>query len=301
MFDPGEHRSECEKYLGHHLGCQVELVRAERLKKGTRTAPWQLVVNTDRGQKSYLLQLDPRNLEFEYQMLEVMAAVPVPTPRAYGLDLEGDALGVPCFFSDFVAGETLLGPMQAGEAWAEELYINAVCQLQAVTEEDLGSMAQRLERVTAEDVLDDAYGALKRRSLPLADAAYRALKARMPDFPPVLFSNGDLWLENFLVKGERLAGVIDFPNATFSDPVYEFLLSFFVSPGLQGRGIEERYCRRLGVDPAILHWYHGLEYLDTWRWVLETGESFVHHTAESLEANLQQWLASQATRRMSWL
>ena len=108
----------------------------------------------------------------------------------------------------------------------------------------------------------------------------------MPKLPPVRFSNGDLWLENFIVKDRKLAGVIDFPGATFSDPIFEFLLSFFVSPELQGRGIEERYCRQIGYDPAILHWYHGLEYFDTWRWVLVTGEGFVHHTAESLENEL---------------
>jgi hypothetical protein len=67
-------------------------------------------------------------------------------------------------------------------------------------------------------------------------------------------------------------------------------LSFFVSPELKGRGIEERYCRRMGVDPAILHWYHGLEYFETWRYVLLTGRNFVHHTAENLEANLKKWL-----------
>jgi hypothetical protein len=74
-------------------------------------------------------------------------------------------------------------------------------------------------------------------------------------------------------------------------------LSFFVSPGLQGRGIEERYCQRIGYDPAILQWYHGLEYLDTWRWVLLTGKGFVHHTAASLEADLEKWLDAQSRFR----
>ncbi len=199
-------------------------------------------------------------------------------------------MGVTCFFSDFVEGQTLLGPMLAGEVWAEELYISTVCKLQAVTEDQLGDLALGLERETAEDVLEDAYATLKSKSLPLADAAYQELKRRMPKLPPVRFSNGDLWLENFIVQDRKLAGVIDFPGAGFSDPIFEFLLSFFASPKLQGRGIEARFCRQIGVDPTILDWYHGLEYFDTWRWVLATGESFVHHTAESLELELQQWL-----------
>lgn len=64
-----------------------------------------------------------------------------------------------------------------------------------------------------------------------------------------------------------------------------------MEPRLQGHGIEERFCRRLGYDPAILHWYHGLEYFDTWRGVLQHGQPFVHHTAESLEADVRAWLS----------
>ena len=180
--------------------------------------------------------------------------------------------------------------MLAGETWAEELYIDTVCQLQAITESELGSIAGKLNRETASDVLDEAYAYLKNQSLPLANAAYQELKKSMPKLPPVRFSNGDLWLENFIVRDKNLAAVIDFPNASFSDPIFEFLLSFFVSPELQGRGLEEKYCLQAGYDPAILPWYEGLEYFDTWRWVLITGESFVHHTAENLETNLQKWL-----------
>ncbi len=289
MFDPNEHRAQCEMYLGRFLGGGVEFIQAQRLPQSTREAPWRLDVRVNGAAQSYVLQLGS-DIEYEYQVLKAVESIPVPTPRVYGLDVQGEALGVACFFSDFIAGESLLGPVQAGEAWAEDLYINTVCALQAVADEDLGGVAHKLKRETAGDVLEDAYADLKSKSLPLADTAYRALKARMPSLPPVRFSNGDLWLDNFIVQDGKLAGVIDFEEAAFSDPIFEFLLSFFVSPELQGRGLEERYCRRIGYDPAILQWYHGLEYFDTWRWVLLTGENFVHHTAASLEMNLSKWL-----------
>lgn len=290
MFDPNDHRTQCEKYLSSYLDCQVDFIQAKMLTKSTREAPWRLDVKVNGIARSYVLQIDSRNIEHEYQVLKTMESIPISTPRVYGLDLLGEALGIVCYFCDFIEGESLLGPMLAGETWAEELYIDTVCELQAVTDDDLGSVAHRLKRETAEDVLEDAYVCLKSRSLPLADTAYRELKVRMPTLPPVRFSNGDLWLDNFIVQDGKLAGVIDFQGAVFSDPIFEFLLSFFVSPELQGRGIEERYCRKIGYDPAILHWYHGLEYFDTWRWVLVTGENFVHHTAESLEMNLDKWL-----------
>lgn len=290
MFDPNEHRTKCEKYLSQNLEGQVDFIQAEKLAKSTRETPWRLEVRVNGHAQSYVLHLDLRNMDYEYQVLEVMEEVPIPTPRVYGLDLQGLALGVACFFSDYIEGESMLGPMLAGETWAEGLYINSVCKLQAVTEDQLGNIAQEITRETADSVLDDAYATLKSKSLPLADVVYKELKTRMPELPPVRFSNGDLWLDNFIVQDGELAGIIDFPNATFSDPIYEFLLSFFVEPALQGRGIEERYCLQIGYDPSILHWYHGLEFFDIWRWVLVTGKGFVHHTAESLEKDLRKWL-----------
>jgi aminoglycoside phosphotransferase (APT) family kinase protein len=290
MFDPNEHPAECEKYLSRYLEWPVEFFQAEKLAKSTREAPWRLDVNVNDGPQSYVLQLDESNIENEYQVLKVMERIAIPTPRVYGLDLQGEALGVACFFSDFIEGETLLGPMLAGETWAEELYIDTVIKLQAITEDELGSVAHGLERESAEDVLEEAYDYLKGKSLPVAETAYEKLKSSMPKTPPFRFSNGDLWLENFIVKDRKLTGVIDFPNATFSDPIFEFLLSIFVLPEIQGRGIEERYCNQIGYDPVILNWYHGLEYFDTWRWVLVTNEGFVHHTAESLQLDLQKWL-----------
>jgi aminoglycoside phosphotransferase (APT) family kinase protein len=240
-----------------------------------------------------VLQLDTRGMENEYQVLKAVESIPLPTPRAFGLDMQGKALGVPCFFSEFIEGESLLGPVQAGEIWAENLYLDTVCKLQAVTDDDLGKIAQDLDRITAEDVLEQAYTSLKSRSLSLADAVYQKLKKEMPTLPPVRFSNGDLWLDNFIVRDRKLAGIIDFQGAGFSDPVFEFLLSFFVSPELQGRGIEERFCRRIGINPAVLRWYRGLEYFDVWPWLLKTGKSFVHHMSESVEMNLKKWLESE--------
>lgn len=293
MYDPNKNHDKIENYFSKSLGYQVKFVQAKMLTKSSQEAPWKIVIEADGTEKSYVFQLNPKTIEYEFQVLKTMERIPIPTPVAYGLDKSGVEIGTPCYFCDFIEGETLLEPMLSGEQWAEDLYIEAVCDLQSVTEEDLGKFAKKLKFETAEDVLEDAYSELKKRSLPLAEVAYQILKKSIPELPPVRFSNGDLWLENFIVKDQKLAGVIDFPNATFSDPIFEFLLTFFVSSELQGRGIEERFCRKLGYDFSILHWYHGLEYFDTWRWVLKTGEDFVHHTAESLEIDIRKWLEDE--------
>jgi aminoglycoside phosphotransferase (APT) family kinase protein len=290
MFDPNEHVKECELYLSRCLGYPVGLIRAKMLAQSSRQAPWRLDVLANGVEFAYVLQLDERGMEHEYRILKALESIAFPTPGVYGLDIPGEILGVPCFISDFIDGESMLKPMLTGETWAEALYLDSVCSLQAVTRADLGEAGSGLGAETAEEVLENTHAHFEDKPHPLAEAMYKKLKATLPQFPPVLFSNGDLWLENFITRDQKLAGVIDFQHAGFSDPIFEFLLSFFVSPELKGRGIEERYCDRIGVDPIILHWYRGLEFFDAWRWTFISGKSFVHHTADSLQADIKNWL-----------
>jgi aminoglycoside phosphotransferase (APT) family kinase protein len=290
-FDPIEHRAQCEHYLGRALGAGVRLVAATRLQQSTRAAPWRLDVEVDGEARAYVLKLDPRRMEHEYRVLRALESLPLPAPRAYGWDPEGTALGRPCFFEEFVAGESLLPPLIAARAWAEDLYLDTACALQAITREQLAPVAGWLGAgESAADVLDDAYRYFQAHPQALAGAAYARLRATMPALPEVRFSNGDLWPDNLLVRDGRLAGVVDWALAGFSDPLYEFLLPFFLRPELRGRGLEERYCRRLGLDPGLLSWYHGLEFFDSWRWVLVTGQPYEQHTVESLAADLARWL-----------
>ena len=291
VFNPNECVAACQDYLSRSLGKPVRLLGAEQLTKSTRQAPWRLDIDIEGSLQSFVLRLGIRNGEHEFAVLQAMEAIPIPTPRAYGWDPDGLALGHPCFFYDFIQGESLLGPVRAGEPWAEALFLDTVCALQSVTREQLSSIEARLkEEVTAEGVLEEASMYFKANPNRLAEAVYARLRKTMPSPPAVRFSNGDLWLGNLIVRDRRLVGVIDFERAGFSDPIFEFLLSFFVEPQLRGRGIEERYCRRMGFDASVLPWYHGLEYFDTWRWVLSTGESFVQYTAENLPQALAQWL-----------
>ena len=291
-FIPNEQAARIEDYLGQVLGTKVRLIHARELAQSTREAPWRLDVEVGGGARSLVLRLASKRIEHEYRMLRAVEGIRVPAPRAYGWDPAGEALGVPCFFYDYVKGESLLDPMLAGHAWADELYIDTACALQSVTRDQLESVGDLLgEGETAADVLEDAYAYFQEHPHPLAEAAYAKLKETQPPLPEPRFSNGDLWPDNLIVRDGQLAGVIDWALAGFSDPIFEFLLPFFLRPALRGRGIEGRYCERMGFDAAVLRWYHGLEFFDSWRWVRLTGEPYEQHTDESLEADLGRWLA----------
>lgn len=288
-------RQRCEEYMSRALGCRLRLTGASALPKSTRDAPWRLDTEVDGTTRSYVLRLGSRGLEHEYWALRAMEEIALPTPRAYGWDPAGENLGEPCFFSDFVAGESLLGPLLAHEPWAEELYIDAVCHLQSISREQLISIADHLgEDETAADVLETAYGSLRGQPDPLVEQAYARLKRTMPPLPATRFSNGDLWPDNFIVRDGKLVGIIDWANAAFSDPIFEFLLLFFLRPEVCGRGLEERYCQRMGFDLGVLPWYRGLEYFDSWHWVAKLGEPFEQHSEDTLRRDLAFWMEGQA-------
>jgi aminoglycoside phosphotransferase (APT) family kinase protein len=290
-FDPNEQRTRCEQYLGQALGSPVRLVGAQKLPKSTRDAPWRLDVEVEGRARSYVLRLESRNIEHEYEVLRAVASLPVPAPRAYGWDAEGEAMGVRCFFYDFVEGASLLAPLLAGEVWAEDLYIETARALQSITRQQLSPVLHLFgEGESAADVLEDAYAYFQDDPQPLAEAAHARLKETMPALPGTRFSNGDLWPDNLIVRDGQLAGIIDWAHAGFSDPFFEFLLPFYLRPELRGRGLEARYCQRMGFDPELLPWYHGLELLDSWRWVRRLGQPYEQHTDESLQADLARWL-----------
>ena len=107
LFNPNEHQAECEVYLSRTRKRQVRFVHAELLTKRTRDAPWRLDAEGSGGIRRYVLRLEIRRSEHEYEVLRARVSVPIPTPQVYGWHPAGKAFGVLCFLSDFVEGETL--------------------------------------------------------------------------------------------------------------------------------------------------------------------------------------------------
>jgi aminoglycoside phosphotransferase (APT) family kinase protein len=296
-FNPDLQRADCERYVSQSLGETTHLRGAAPLTKSTREAPWRLDVEVGGGDRSYVLRLGGRNVEHEFRVLEVMMGVRIPSPRVYGWDPEGSSLGAPCFLSDYIEGESLLGPLLKHERWAEDLYIDTAVTLQSISRDELGpDKALFEEDESASHFLETANAYFQETDTQLAHQVYEQLKRTQPPAPRSRFSNGDLYPDNLLVRDRELVGVIDWEGAGFSDPIYEFLLTFFVCPSLRGRGIEERYCRMMNFDPGHLLWYRGLELFDTWHWVVKKGKPFVHYTDEVLREALVSWLGSVESR-----
>jgi len=284
------------RVLGSVVGAPIRTIRTTPLGASSRETPWRVDLETAEDSTTVLARFGKSCSRTEVLALEAVKEHPLPAPVVLHWDPDGAELGTPLFVSTFVEGDPLLEAMKANEPWADALYIETVCALQSVAEDDLppGVAAQLDGSDSALTVLEEAYAGFAKPN-PLAEAAYRRLKETQPEFPIDRFSNGDLWPENLLVRGQRLVGIIDWQHAGFGDPIYEFLLPFFLVPELRDRGIEEAYCQRMGFDPRLLHWYHGLEFFDSLRWVLKLGEPYMIHTAESLQRDLATWSEGSAS------
>lgn len=281
-----------ERFLGEQLNQDVSDLSTASLGASSRETPWRIDFKSADVQQSVLLRYGSSCSKNEVTALRAMEHHDLPTPKVLAWDEWGEALGVPIFVSEFITGESLLVPMKAGKDWACDLYIDVVCRVQAIRADELpnGAAATLEIAESAADVLEDAYRMFSDKDA-LVESAYRTLVKTMPSLPDQQFSNGDLWPDNLLVHGQKLVGIIDWQHAGFSDPLFEFLLPFFLVPELRDRGIEERFCERKGIDPKVLGWYHGLEFFDSLRWVQKTGKPYEMHTADTLCADLEQWIA----------
>ena len=290
---PGVDTTRLDRALSAALGRPTRTTKATALGESSRATPWRVEVDSGGDPLALLVRYGESVSSNEVTALEAMADHPIPTPLILLWDESGDAVGEPLFVTEFIDGEPLLPAMVAGEEWAVDLYIETVCALQDITELDLpeGTAEQLGVADSAVDVIETAYGRFVRPE-PLHETAYRRLMETLPEIPEPAFSNGDLWPENILVREQKLVGVIDWQHAGWTDPLFEFLLPFFLVPELRNRGIEERFCERKGFDTSLLHWYHGVEFFDSLSIVLKLGRPYEMHTADTLTRDLEAWLRS---------
>ncbi len=287
-------------YLSDSLDVPVRVSSFSELPASSRSAPVYIESTVGGIDRSFVFRCGASVSVHEYNILRALMNHPLPSPGAYGWEEAEKYFGETGFFYDYVEGASLLPPMLDGESWAFDVYIEAALLLDSVKRSCFYNTYPALsDGESAEDILHDTYHYLFRSRKKLAavpggdsldlETVYRTLADTIPVQPALRFSNGDLYPDNIRIKNKKISGIIDFAFAGFSDPLYEFLLPFFLHPELRGRGIEKRYCRILGIDPDALQWYHMLEYFDSLRWILKSGQNYGYHTAESIITELTRY------------
>lgn len=294
-----------EKYLSDSLGRPVRLVEANPMREGFRNRLWRVdisrmgslttvILRTERCRREQIVdEAYPHDIPLEFETLKQLRRISLPVPEVWGLDDSGVILGAPCFLMEFIQGVTVRDALGSGDGGAEDIFLEAVCCLQAVTRQQLGPVAGKLgQGSTARDTLTwITDGFARYTDDPLVSQVHDLLWQNMPVLLEPRFGNGDLTPSNMLVRDGKLVGLVDFEFAGFFDPMMEFLAPFGWSPELRNRRLEERFRTRCGLDIEILDWYRAATVFGWWLGILADPEAdYAGYSISSCRRQLQIWI-----------
>jgi aminoglycoside phosphotransferase (APT) family kinase protein len=187
------------------------------------------------------LAADPHVALAEYRLLELLHRAGLPVPRPWHADESGAILPGPWLLTGYIDGQTITDP--AGLA----AFADSAIQFTGPLAQALAALHGTGLRAADVPFLADTGTVVRRRlaAVPerpddaLSEPAVRAaLTAHWP--PPRLnrpvILHGDFWPGNVLWRDGRLAGIIDWEDATFGDPLADLAVArqelwWFFGPG----------------------------------------------------------------------
>ncbi|MEI6845441.1 MAG: phosphotransferase [Candidatus Firestonebacteria bacterium] len=296
-----------EKHISDSLGFPVEFVLALPVKEGGGTLSWRVetcyeekklfvILKTPKEQKELPFKM-PADYDFfrQYRLLKQLEGAKLKTPKAWGADEKGAALGLPCFLEESLRGRVLYNSLKIKEDWADSLFLKTIIEVQNTKKEELGEIAQELGGDLEITALFSTVKKELQQNLkgPLVARVLEKLSSNIPGNLKPCFSNGNFSPKNIIAKDKKLTGVIDFEFAGYFDPLYEFLLPFEKYPLLKNRGLEESYCREMGFKTEIIDWYRGLivsaKLLEVVKEENKNPASIEKHIKQEALAELSQW------------
>jgi aminoglycoside phosphotransferase (APT) family kinase protein len=269
----------------------VEVARLARIPGGASRETWSVDLRwLESGGKErrqgFIIRRDPeaslvdsdRRVEFDFYRSFIDSAVPVPRP--FFLETEPTWLERPFFVMERIDGcesqfQALLEPSFAPHRAGLAARMYEILAAIATTPIDALPAARRLD-VPPPDTcwrreLDYWEGVIDANELepqPIARAGIRWLRRHPP--PPaarVSVVHGDYRTGNFLYRGDRILGILDWELAHFGDPLEDLAWSFmpawqWARDGTAGGLIEPEAAigiweahSGLRVDRAALRWW----------------------------------------------
>lgn len=232
----------------------------------------------------------------EFWVLVALRKAGLPVPRAWALDADGAHFGIPCLLIQYCEAKPLTVPLLKGRPWARKAFLSSIARMASLPRKVERGLLRSLGSRDVAQELDETYLALRRLSSdPLGPRMYRALKRSMPPAVRPRFDNGDLSPENVLVRGRRLAAMVDFEFAGFRDPFLSFLTAVRSHGALQGKGLEAAFCRRFRLDPSRLPWYRAFVSYRAWFWMTRDRRSSLEDWAlEDCRREMEGWRGGEA-------
>jgi aminoglycoside phosphotransferase (APT) family kinase protein len=206
------------------------------------------------------LSRDPHAAVTEHRLLELLHVAGLPVPRPWLADESGTILPGPCLLTDYIDGEVINDP--AGLTAFDGLgsFLGPLARTLAALHETGPRDAGVRFLGRAETEWATRLGTTAAPDETLSESAIlAALAGRWPPRPanqPVIL-HGDYWPGNALWRDGCLAGIIDWEDAMFGDPLADVAVArqelwWFFGPAA-ARGFTDRYrALRPSVDMTAL-------------------------------------------------
>lgn len=230
--------------------------------------------------------VEPYNIEPQYKILKVLEDTPVPTPKPYWLETDGQILGRPFFVMEQVEGEVPIPwgfknhPIFQDTERRRKMARNLVQVLADYQAIDWRRCAEFLPVPQAET--DPARMEIERweRNIeqfkivpqPFLREVCLWLKRNKPRTPFFTLTHGDFRLGNFIWRDERIVAFLDWEMPSIGDPMMDlsylcWKLLRMEEPGLMCMLIEREELYRLyeeltgtKVDEERIHYWNVLTY-----------------------------------------
>jgi aminoglycoside phosphotransferase (APT) family kinase protein len=169
------------------------------------------------------LLADPHNAQTEYQLLKQLSEAGLPVPRPYLADESGAIVPGSCLLMEFIDGERVDRPADPASFTRQFAAALAAVHDCGIARADVPFLPDIGVRVLAEL----GAGPHTRDDVVPEAAMREALRASWP--PPQVTDpvvlHGDYWPGNVLWREGRLAGVIDWEDAAFGDPLADLAIA----------------------------------------------------------------------------
>lgn len=180
-------------------------------------------------------------LKQEYGVLKALEPLRLPVPQAHVFVERSASKGSDCW---------LLMSHVPGTSLDQHLRVERDTNLRLHIARQWGTILRQIHTAPAppmlaprtatwlDDQLQQARFNLDHYACDGDDVLLRALEAKRP--PPVdqLLIHGDFTLNNTLIEGDRISGVIDWSGGAYGDPRYDLSLALEVKPGIFGTDAE---------------------------------------------------------------
>ncbi len=182
-----------------------------------------------------------RWLREEYRILKVLDPLSLPIPHAYQFVERTTSDGDECWLlMSYLPGTTLAQVL--GVERDPDLRVHIARQWGAILRQIHATPVPAELAPRAATWLDER---LQQARFNLAhypvdgdDALLRSLEARRPPLVPQTLIHGDFTLDNTLVDGDKIAGVIDWSGGAWGDPRHDLALALQPEPGVFDSDVE---------------------------------------------------------------